>query len=195
MKAFKIKKDIIILNRTLTELDLFVKDFLSILKKHSDYLIVSGFVSISSGRTRGTEDIDILIPVMEKNNFINLFKDLNKNGFWCYQGDNSEEIYEYVKNMNSIRFARKKEIIPNMEMIFFDESKKAKFFEFNNFIKFKVQDFEFKVPLIEFEILYKEIILGSEKDLADALHLRTLFSDILDKNKFKICEKIIRQEK
>ena len=62
-KAYKIEGDVIVINRDLTELDLFVRKFLDVLKKYSDYLIVSGFVSISAGRARGTEDIDILVPI------------------------------------------------------------------------------------------------------------------------------------
>lgn len=57
----------------------------------------------------------------------------------------------------------------------------------------KVQSFEFKIPPIEFEILYKEIILGSDKDLADAKHLRTLFSELVREENFKKFEKIIRE--
>ena len=91
-KSYQIEKGMIILNRDLTELDIFVKRFIDILKKHSDYLVVSGFVSISTGRSRGTEDIDMLVPVMDRKKFNDLFKDLEKNGFWCYQGDNPKEV-------------------------------------------------------------------------------------------------------
>ena len=44
-------------------------------------MIVSGFVSISTGRTRGTEDVDVLVPVMSKEKFENLFDDLQKIDF------------------------------------------------------------------------------------------------------------------
>lgn len=51
-KAYSVENNTIIVNRGLTKLDLFVRDFIDILKKHSNYLVVSGFVSISTGRTR-----------------------------------------------------------------------------------------------------------------------------------------------
>ena len=69
-----------------------------------------------------------------------------------------------------------------------------KFFEFSHPQKIRIEDFEFKIPPIEFEILYKEIILAGKKDLADALHLRTFFSKILKEEKFKEYEPIIREE-
>jgi len=75
-KGYCLQEDIIVIDRDLTELDLFVKDFLNILKRYSDYLIVSGFVSISTGRARGTEDVDILVPKMEEHDFEELFNDL-----------------------------------------------------------------------------------------------------------------------
>lgn len=193
-RGYNIKNDTIIINRDLTSLDLFVIDFLNILKKYSDYLVVSGFVSISTGRTRGTEDIDILVPVMKKEKFFYLFNDLQKNDFWCYQGDTSEIAYQYVKDMHNIRFSRVNEIFPNIEFIPINESRKTKYFEFTHPQKIKIKNFEFKIPPIEFEILYKEIILKSKKDIADAQHLRTFFSEIIKKEKFKEYESIIKEE-
>ena len=127
-RGYILEKNAIIIQRDLTELDLFAKKFLDILKKHTNYLVVSGFVSICTGRTRGTEDIDVIIPIMEKEKFITIFKDLDKNNFWCYQGDDPQEVYTYIKNLNSIRFAKINEIFPNIELIPFDKTKKAKFF-------------------------------------------------------------------
>jgi len=196
MKGYELEGGVIVINRELTELDLFVKDFLKVLKKHSNYLIVSGFVSISTGRPRGTEDVDILVPVLEEEKFKELFLDLQENNFWCYQGDNAKEVYsDYVKEMVNIRFARKDEMFPNMEVVFINETRKAKYYEFTHPQKMKVKDFEFKIPPLEFEILYKEIVLAGEKDMQDAKHLRILFSDILKTEKFKECEDVIMAEK
>ena len=196
MKGYYIEEGVIVINRDLTELDLFVKDFLKVLKKHADYLIVSGFVSIATGRPRGTEDVDILVPVLEEGKFKELFLDLQENNFWCYQGDNAKEVYsDYAKEMVNIRFARKNEMFPNMEVVFINETRKAKYYEFTHPQKMKVKDFEFKIPALEFEILYKEIVLAGDKDMQDAKHLRILFSDILKTEKFKECGDVIMAEK
>lgn len=188
---YKLDKGTIKINRELTKLDLFVKDFLEVLKKHNDYLIVSGFVSISTGRVRGTEDIDVLIPLTKKEKFKILFEDLIKNRFWCYQSDNFEEAYSYLEKMSNIRFARENEMFPNMEVIPITSERKAKYYEFTHPQKIKIKDFEFKIPSIEFEILYKEKVLASKED---ALHLRIFFKAILNKNKFKECEEAIKYE-
>ncbi len=193
-KGYYMEKDTIVINKKLTELDIFVMDFLDILKKYSDYLIVSGYVSICTGRTRGTEDVDVIVPVMDESKFKLLFSDLTKNGFWCYQGDDSKEIYQYIKQLSSIRFARVNELFPNMEFVPFDHTKKAKLFEFTHPQNIKIGNFVFKIPQIEFEIIYKEIFLTSKKDIEDAKHLRTFFADILDSEKFKESEKVIMEE-
>lgn len=193
-KAYILENKTIVLKRELTELDKFVQQFLSILILYSDYLLVSGYVSISTGRTRGTEDVDILIPIMKKSNFIQLFNALRDNGFWCYQSDTAEEVYEYHQELLNIRFARRREMFPNMEVIPINSSRRAKFFEFKHPLKMRMGGFEFKVPPLEFEILYKERILKSEKDIADAKHLRTVFADILLEEKFKEYEPMVLLE-
>ncbi len=185
MLPYTIEKDKIILHRELTSLDLFVKDFLKILILHSDYLIVSGFVSIATGRPRGTEDVDILIPVMPKDVFYRFFTDLVHHQFWCYQGDTAEQTYPYLSEALHLRFARIGEVFPNIELVPITPKKTLQYFEFTHPQKMQVQDFEFKFPPLEFEILYKEKVLGSSKDIMDAKHLRTMFAGILSPEKFK----------
>jgi len=193
-KAYSIENNTIIIDRELTKLDLFVKDFLEVLKRHSDYLVVSGFVSISTGRTRGTEDVDILAQKLNKIEFALLLEDLFKNKFWCYQGDTINEIWKYIENGSNIRFAKEEEMFPNIEFISIDKSKPVKYFEFTHPQKIKIQDFEFKIPPIEFEILYKEIVLAGKKDIEDAKHLRTFFSELIKKERFKEYEPLIKKE-
>ena len=193
-KGYLMDKGVIVIQRDLTELDLFLKKFVEILKKHSDYLVVSGYVSICSGRARGTEDIDIIIPAMDKPKFHEMFLDLLKNNFWCYQGDTSKEVYPYMWSLDSIRFAKKNELFPNIELIPFDRAKKAKVFEFKHPQKIRVKNFEFKIPQVEFEILYKEMVLKGRKDIEDAKHLRTFFSEIIKTEKFKEYKPIIEHE-
>jgi hypothetical protein len=193
--GYELKDGILILDRELTDLDLFVKDFLEVLEEYSNYLIVSGFVSISTGRTRATEDVDILVPVLNKEQFEELFNNLIENGFWCYQGESPERVYEdYVKNMISIRFAKNNQMFPNMEVVFISKDKKAKYYEYTHPQSIKIKNFEFRIPPLEFEILYKEIVLTGKKDIEDARHLRNLFKDILSEDKFKECGEVIRSE-
>ena len=191
MDAYTIDGDTIVIDRELTKLDMFVKDFLSVLKRHSDYLIVSGFVSIITGRSRGTEDVDILMPQMNEQKFAELLVDLKKNSFWCYQGENEKELCEYMERLSHLRFAQIDTMFPNMEMIPITPAKKTQWFEFTRPQKLRVGSLKQKIPPIEFEIVYKEKVLGSKKDKDDARHLRAVFANILKEEKFKEFENII----
>jgi hypothetical protein len=190
---YSLDGDTLVLRRELTELDEFVRDFLAVLTHHSNYLIVSGYVSISTGRTRATEDVDLLVPVMSEALFVAFFEDLARNGFWCYQADMPGVAYPYMKDKLHLRFARTGEMFPNIELIPVDSTKKLQYYELHHPQPIRIHDFSFKIPPLEFEILYKEKVLAGPKDLADARHLRTVFSRILSEEKFKKFEGIMRE--
>ncbi|MFH1649202.1 MAG: hypothetical protein ABIA93_01500 [Candidatus Woesearchaeota archaeon] len=188
--GYQVDNGTIVINRELNDLDLFVREFLDVLKKHSKYLIVSGYISISTGRVRGTEDVDILIPLQTKEEFEKLFDDLTKAGFWCYQTDSKGEAYNHFRGLSSIRFAKKDQMFPNIEAIPVTEMKHAQWFELGHPQKYKVKDFEFLGSPLEFEITYKEQRLKGQKDLEDARHLRTMFKSIIDEEKLKTFKKM-----
>jgi hypothetical protein len=81
-----------------------------------------------------------------------------------------------------------------MEVIAVTKERKAKYYEFKHPQKIKISDFEFNIPPLEFEILYKEKVLGSKKDKEDAAHLRTFFSEILNTKRFKEIEEVLKDE-
>ena len=70
MEYDKEKREIF-LGRELNKLDEFVVDFIKPLK---DYVVVSGYVSILFGRSRATEDVDLLVPKMNRQDFEALWK-------------------------------------------------------------------------------------------------------------------------
>ena len=102
-----INKKTIKLDKIPTLLDEFMVDFTKILQKYSKYVIVSGYVSILFGRSRATEDIDILVEKMSKNKFYDFYSDLQKNGYWCVNIENREEILNILLDGFAVRFAKK----------------------------------------------------------------------------------------
>lgn len=54
----------------------FTEDFCNIVDKFCKYAIVSGYVAISTGRSRGNEDIDIILENLPFEKEINYFKEL-----------------------------------------------------------------------------------------------------------------------
>ena len=64
-------------------LDKFCIDLCRVIEKHIEYIVVSGFVVISSWRARAMEDIDMIISRLDKESFIELYNNLIENGFVC----------------------------------------------------------------------------------------------------------------
>lgn len=61
--------DTLVIDRTPSELDEMVLEFTEILDEDDiDYVIVSGYVAILTGRSRATEDIDIVIERLSLKN-------------------------------------------------------------------------------------------------------------------------------
>lgn len=180
----------ITLDKEKSELDNFALDFVKIIERHCNYVLVSGYVSILLGRSRGSEDIDILIPKMDKKEFFKLTDDINNNGFECIVSDDKEEMFSYlIEEKTNIRFARKGEVIPNMEVKFVDNIIHNA--AIKDPISVRLNDEILKISPLELQIVFKEKILGSDKDVEDARHLRVIAKDHLDKDKMRIYEVMI----
>ena len=189
MEYDAIKKEIRI-DREMNNLDKFVYDFVSLL--NGQYVLVLGYVSIITGRSRATEDVDLVIPKMDFACFKQIWGKVHDAGFECINTENAEEAYEML-NLNAIRFAVRGRPIPNME---FKISKdKLGEYSLQNKIKVFIKDKLFYVSELEMQIAYKKAYLGSPKDNEDALHLEVLFKDKLNFKKIEALEKLVREEK
>ena len=155
-------------------LDRFCIDFCKIVEKHCKYIIVSGFVAISSGRIRGTEDIDMIIEKLDIEKFKQLHKDLIKNNFVCMQSDSEQEIYDYLKDNLSVRYTYKNKPLPEMEVKFAKDYLDD--YQLKNRVKLEITNLDVWFSSIETNIAFKEELLKSPKDLEDAKHLRRMFT-------------------
>ena len=73
----------------------FTESFCKIVDRYSDYVIVSGYVAIANGRSRGTEDIDIIVNKCDFDVFSKMIKELKKKFEILSPGNLSDkEIYE-----------------------------------------------------------------------------------------------------
>lgn len=177
-----------------TILDKFTEDFCKIVNSHCKYIICSGFVAISHGRSRGTEDIDMIIEKLSSDEFEKLHKDLLKHNFICIQSNSPKTIYQdYLSQNDSIRYTRKNQMLPEMEIKFAKDE--IDNYQLNSRIKIPFTDLNVFFPKIEEAIAFKEEYLKSEKDLEDAKHLRIIYEDNLDENYIKEFKKRIRKIK
>lgn len=175
-----------------TLLDKFAKDFIKILDKHAKYIIVSGFVAIAHGRARGTEDIDIIIERINKQKFISLHKELEKNNFECIQSNNPNLIFDDYLNSNlSIRYIKKGTSVPEIELKFSKDSLDK--YQLKTRKKFPLTGLDFYFSSIEMNIAFKEELLKSEKDIEDAKHLRIIYSNNIDEDEILKIKKEIKR--
>lgn len=109
-------KDLIILkNKSLSNVDKFVLEFVDLLKNHFRYVIVSGYVAILFGRSRGTEDIGILIEKITKSEFFNFVSEI-EDRYDFLNPEDREGLYEMLSENLGVRISKKNAITPNIEL-------------------------------------------------------------------------------
>ena len=115
MMEYDAEKREIYSDKIINELDKFVIDFINILERYKiGYVIVSGYVSIILGRSRATEDVDLLVIPLDFFKFKELFDYLLKHEYECVNTSIPEEAFEMIKE-HGIRFFKKVKPIPNIE--------------------------------------------------------------------------------
>lgn len=171
-------KIIIMREKIITELDKKALNFIQYI--NFEYVIVGGYISILFGRSRGTEDIDIIIKELSLENFTKFVEKLRQK-YYALNADDVNELYSMLKDGLSIRFAEIGEIIPNFELRF--PLSKYSSIALNNRIKLQINTcFEFMISPIELQIAYK-LYLGSEKDVEDAIYLWEIFKEFINRDK------------
>ena len=168
---------IVVSEKYLTLLDRFVLDFIRILEPVTPYVIVSGYVAILFGRSRGTEDVDILIPILGKEAFTEMHDALREDGFEFLNAEDADGLHDMLTKKIGIRIARKEQFIPNIELKFLkDEVDRM---VLRDRVEVDLSDANVFISPIEIQIAYK-IYLGSQKDIEDALYLWEIFKEELD---------------
>ncbi|HLC97773.1 MAG TPA: hypothetical protein VJC21_03260 [Candidatus Nanoarchaeia archaeon] len=175
----------------LNVLNEFCEKFSQIMEQYCRYIIVSGFVAIASGRTRGTEDIDLIMERVSKEKFRLIFAALKKEGFACMQSDDADEVYAYLQENLSVRFTWKEKPLPEMEIKFAKDALDE--YQLRTRIKLPLTNLDVWFSDINVNIAFKEELLKSPKDLEDARHLRIVFAELVDEEKIKKVKELIRR--
>lgn len=172
-------------------LDSFCEEFCAIIDKYCKYIVVSGFLAIASGRTRGTEDIDMIIERISKEKFEALFRELEQNNFVCMQSASPEDAYDYLQDNVSLRFTKKDKPLPEMEVKFAKDLLDN--YQLSQRIKIPLTGLKVWFSNININLAFKEELLKSPKDLEDARHLRIVYKEEINEQEIKEVKKMIRQ--
>ncbi|MDO8511534.1 MAG: hypothetical protein Q7S55_05210 [Nanoarchaeota archaeon] len=172
-------------------LDKFCEEFCVIVEKHCKYIVVSGFLAIASGRTRGTEDIDMIIERLNFDKFKLLFNDLTKKSFVCMQSSDAEEVYSYLKDNTSVRFTWKDKELPEMEVKFVKDILDE--YQLKNRVRLELTGLNVWFSNVNVNIAFKEELLKSPKDLEDARHLRIVYAEQVDETEIQSVKLLIKR--
>ncbi len=172
-------------NRELSSLDKFVLSFISILNDlNIQHVIVSGYVAILLGRSRVSEDVDLLVQRLTFDEFKRLHAATRIGNFYCLNAESVEEVYSCIDDYLAVRFAKEGTIIPNIKFKF------AKNLVETHALKNRMtiminEEHELYISPLELQIAFKESVLKSPKDLEDALHHREIARGFIEEEQIE----------
>ncbi|NQU78438.1 hypothetical protein HQ545_01590 [Candidatus Woesearchaeota archaeon] len=169
----------------------FCEQFCGIVEQHCKYIVVSGFVAIASGRTRGTEDIDMIIEKLDPEYFSELYNELLGAEFVCIQSSDEAEILQYLKEGLSVRFTWKNKALPEMEVKFAKDDLDK--YQLMTRTKLELTGLDIWFSNVNVNIAFKEHLLKSPKDLEDARHLRIVYSEKVDEKEINHVKGLIKR--
>ena len=184
----KLTDETLVISRELSKLDKDVLAFTNILDSCDiDYVIVSGYVAILTGRSRSTEDIDIILEELSETETEQLVAELKNRGYWGMAMPLAE-MYSMLNDGDRIRIAKEDEMYPNFETWFVstDVEREA----LSNPLAVKFDEGQISVSPIELQLAYKLRLaqaagsLGG-KDFEDALHLYITFEERLNREQLE----------
>ncbi|MFB6206837.1 MAG: hypothetical protein ABEJ05_09975 [Haloglomus sp.] len=185
MSEFRMEYDgdrLVIEKESLSNLDELVLSFVDILDSEGvDYVLVAGYVAILVGRSRSTEDIDVLIEPLDEGRTDALADALVDAGFWGVE-EPLDAMYDRFSDGLATRVAPRGGAIPNFEV-------KPPRTEYDRRSLRGAVTAEFagnavRISPLELQIAFK-LYLGAEKDFEDAAHLYFALGESLDTDRLE----------
>lgn len=174
MSGIEFRDDTVVVDREPNDLDELAIQFTRILDDLGiDHVYVSGYVAILTGRSRATEDIDVLLERVDDETVHEIVKRLEEEGMWgpAMPLGSMGEMLE-----DNIWIAPDGEMVPHLEAKFVDD-------EFDhaslaNAIVARIGDDEIPIGPLELQIAYK-LWMRADRDFEDAAHLYSIFEETL----------------
>lgn len=178
MSGIELRDGTLVVDREPNDLDDLAIRFSSILDDLDiQHVFVSGYVAILTGRSRATEDIDVLLERVDDETVSALADRLDSAGLWG-PAMPLDTMVEQLNEGANIWVARDDEMVPHLEVkVVDDEFDRA---SLENRITARLPAANASLPIgpLELQIAYK-LYLAAQKDFEDAVHLYTLFEESL----------------
>ncbi len=176
----ELSEDTLTVSRELSDLDEDVLAFTRILETCDvNYVVVSGYVAILTGRSRATEDIDIILESLSETETEQLVTELKRQGYWGMAMPLAE-MYSMLSEGSRIRIAEDGKMYPNFETWFVSNDVERE--AFSNPLTVIFEEGQIKISPLELQLAYKLRLAQaagshSGKDFEDALHLYLTFEE------------------
>lgn len=178
----ELSDDTLSLSRVPSALDEAVIEFTRVLDiVDLRYVVVSGYVVILTGRSRATEDVDIVLEPLSESRVDDLVTTLTDHGYWGMAMP-LEEMYAMLSEGDRVRIAKEGELFPNFEVWF--ASNDIEQLALEHALTAELEDHHIEISPLELQLAYKLRLAqqaGSTegKDFEDALHLHLTFGERL----------------
>jgi len=178
----KFEDEAVIIEKDPSELDELILDVTDVLSGlEIEYAVVSGYFAVLLGRSRATEDIDVIVEPFSEETADELANRLRDAGYWG-SAMPLDSMYQMLNDGSIVRVAEDGHRVPNVELKFpSDEYDRA---SLDNTISVLVNDRKLRAGELELQIVYK-LYLGTEKDLEDALYVYKLAEQTLNTQKLE----------
>lgn len=174
----------IVIDKPLTGLDELVIGVTKILDEGGiQYSLVAGYVAILLGRSRATEDIDLIVERFSKEQAAELATALQNAGYWG-SAMPLDEMWGTLTDDLNVRVSETGTRVPNVELKFPSDSYDRRSLGSTISVVLGDGESELRVGELELQIIYK-LYLGSEKDFEDAIHLYLVTEETLNQGKLE----------
>ena len=141
------------------------------------YSVVSGYVAVLFGRSRATEDIDVITERFDEETADELTNRLQEAGYWG-SAMPLDDLHETLSDDLPVRIAEDGHRVPNVELKFVSDEYDR--ISLDNAISIRLGEEILRVGSLEFQIAYK-LDMGAQKDYEDALYLHEVVGPSLNR--------------
>jgi len=178
----EIRGDEIRIEKDPSDLDALVLDVVDILDSLDiNYAVVSGYVAVLLGRSRATEDIDVIIERIDVETAASLATRLKDAGYWGAAMP-LNDLYDTLADDLVIRVAEDGHRVPNVELKFAHDRYSR--ISLRNTMRVCFNDDDLQIGSLELQIAYK-LRMGAQKDFEDALYLYHLLGSTLNSSRLE----------
>lgn len=173
---------LVIEKESLSNLDELVLSFVEVLDGQGvDYVLVAGYVAILAGRSRSTEDVDVIVESLDEARTDALADALDEAGFWGVE-EPLDAMFDRFEEGLAARVAPRGEAIPNVEMKppRTDYDRRS----LRDAVTARFAGHEVNVSPLELQVAFK-LYLGSQTDFEDAAHLYLALGESLDTDRLE----------